>query len=897
MPRKLGRSRTKTSYFPLGGGLDVVTPALSIKPGKALAMVNYEPWYNGGYRRVPGFERFDGRPSPSAQTFLAFEVNSAEDITLGDTLTGVTSTATGIVIGIFLNTDRSGNDTVGVTKTTGTFINGENLTAVVTNADEDMRPDANANDVGVILATNDINLINEGVDNATGLVNETNTNDITGNSATWTLDNIDGVATSINAYTLRVRARVVYASPPGSIPSTGPETDDTATYRMQLTVGAEVNSVTFTEADAGAGFVTRTVTQAVSVETIASINAAIVALEQTAFLQSGDLADGLRIEIDSFDVQVDYDSPVAILSLPTLRAAPTQALEDIWIVAAQDNYRADIAVVPGANQVRGAWRRKADSYAIRDNLGVTAGVLHKASSAGWATTGVTMADYIHFTAGLAAGIPVVEGATLTGGTSGATATLHRIVLNGGSNAWDGGGEGYFVLTNIVGGPFQNGEALESPAATPIATANGANVTLAFSAGGRYEFHNHNFFGGSGTFRAYGVNGVDNFAFEIDETGTVSPIFLPSNPFDPLQVVPPGNPFLIREHRNHLFLAYPGGRVVHSIPGEPLTFSGFLGSAEFGLGDELTGMNSIAGNVLVLTSVRETRGLYGTNVLDWEMRLIGEQTGGRLFSTQRIDTVYGLDDLGITKSSRTFAFGDFVSATVSQKVQPIVITQRPRFTASTIVRESNQYRLYFDDNTALIMYVPAGERDKPPEFGFLSYPFPVSQIYNTDDETGKERTYFVTNDVTNLGFVFEDQVGRNFDGAEIISYVRTAFNQLGTPSHKKRFRRADLELNSSKPLDLKFISDLTYGSSTVSSSIEDLTTNDVPVINIFSGGGFWDTDNWDEFFWDGQSIATARAELRGSGENIGFLIFNQSKVTAPFILQGITIHYDLRRLQR
>jgi hypothetical protein len=91
--------------------------------------------------------------------------------------------------------------------------------------------------------------------------------------------------------------------------------------------------------------------------------------------------------------------------------------------------------------------------------------------------------------------------------------------------------------------------------------------------------------------------------------------------------------------------------------------------------------------------------------------------------------------------------------------------------------------------------------------------------------------------------------------------------------------------------------LIYGASEISSGLADITTGDVPVIDIFAGGGFWDVDNWDEFYWDGQNISTARAELRGTGENISLLIFNQSKVARSFVLQGITYHYDLRRLQR
>jgi hypothetical protein len=80
------------------------------------------------------------------------------------------------------------------------------------------------------------------------------------------------------------------------------------------------------------------------------------------------------------------------------------------------------------------------------------------------------------------------------------------------------------------------------------------------------------------------------------------------------------------------------------------------------------------------------------------------------------------------------------------------------------------------------------------------------IYNTDDETGKERTYFVTSDATNEGVVYEDQIGKNFDGEEISSYVRTAFNHVGTPTLRKRFRRADLELNAPQTLSIQFAHD-------------------------------------------------------------------------------------------
>ena len=51
----------KSFYFPLGGGLDLLTPAIQMQPGKVFDSQNYEPEVSGGYRRVDGYERVDGR--------------------------------------------------------------------------------------------------------------------------------------------------------------------------------------------------------------------------------------------------------------------------------------------------------------------------------------------------------------------------------------------------------------------------------------------------------------------------------------------------------------------------------------------------------------------------------------------------------------------------------------------------------------------------------------------------------------------------------------------------------------------------------------------------------------------------------------------------------------------
>lgn len=104
----------------LTGGLDQVTPLMLLKPGNVVDAQNFECSINGGYTRVAGYERFDGRVSPSDAGYLAIIVNITGALAVGDTVTGVTSAATGVVILV-------DSTTVLLTKVTGAFSAGETL--------------------------------------------------------------------------------------------------------------------------------------------------------------------------------------------------------------------------------------------------------------------------------------------------------------------------------------------------------------------------------------------------------------------------------------------------------------------------------------------------------------------------------------------------------------------------------------------------------------------------------------------------------------------------------------------------------------------------------------------------------------------------------------------------
>lgn len=104
----------------LNGGLDQVTPTLSLQPGVARRAANFECSINGGYTRIAGYERFDGRPSPSAALYLFLVCTITGTLAVGDSVTGDSSAATGKVIAI------DGNNVI-LTRVVGAFVDGENL--------------------------------------------------------------------------------------------------------------------------------------------------------------------------------------------------------------------------------------------------------------------------------------------------------------------------------------------------------------------------------------------------------------------------------------------------------------------------------------------------------------------------------------------------------------------------------------------------------------------------------------------------------------------------------------------------------------------------------------------------------------------------------------------------
>ena len=675
----------QTTYWPFGGGLNLVSPAIQMPPGQLIAGNNFEPWINGGYRRIRGYERLDGRPEPHKAEWLKLCLDDIGEYAVDDEITGDTSGATGTIAAI------DGN-CIAVTQVSGTF-----------QEDEDI---------------------------------------------------------------------------------------DTATA------------------------------------TIASVQ------------------DRGASGVEQFEA---------------------------FRYGAQEVYRGDIQQVPGINDIRGCWQVEERIYAIRDNVGETAGVIHKATSSGWDDSQLTMATTVYYGTGSEI---INEGDTITGATSSATATVHRVVIHSGAPGTSDAA-GYLALTG-VSGTFTADETINI-GGSPVADIIDTPEVYALPVGGRYVFKTYNFLAGSGTVRVYACGGVGP-AIEIDEDDVVTPILLDLSLGDAPEE---NNPFYLEVFDGRLWLAFPGGSLQQSVVGAPLTFNGFLGAAEFGLGDEITGLVASPGQVLVAYTRRSTHGFYIADA-GYVKRVISLRSGAILYSQGQLSTQYTIDDSGMTDLRRVDQFGDFADSTISGMVQPYLEKARERIAGVMMIRETNQYRVMFTDGTALVAKIkPRGM----PEFGTLKLPTSVSCAYWCENTVGEPRYLFGGSS----GYVYRAEVGQNFDGASMESFARLPYSHQGDPASRKRYHLAELELEALRRLTLRVGQELSYSNSeTGSRSWEP---------SVLGGGGFYDQDNWDEIYWDAQQFNNARIELLGTGNNISLAFVHSSATADPFVMQGIVLHFSPRRKSR
>jgi hypothetical protein len=540
---------------------------------------------------------------------------------------------------------------------------------------------------------------------------------------------------------------------------------------------------------------------------------------------------------------------------------------DYALMAANDQ-RALIGIVPGSGPIRGVWVLNDVAYAFRDNAGATAGNMWKATAGGWVQ--IAFKSQLPFSAAVG---QINVGDTITGGTSGATATVVGALLQTGT--WTSAGVGMLIITPLAG-TFASGEAIKVGAVTK-ATSTAASSAIMRAPGGQMEFSNYNFTGSANSTKMYGVDGV-NPAFEFDGV----------NYFPIRTGMAVETPAHVICHKGFLFLAFLGS-VQYSALSNPYAWTIVLGAGSLDTSTPVSGFliqgGSSQGSALAIFTAERPFFLYGTSNADFKLVTSNFDVGYIARTAQQVsNNAFGMTARGIQAIATTQAYGDFEYASVSHMIQPLVTRKRGLECASTTVKAKNQYRVFFTDGTALAVGLTG---DKVSGILPLNYGRPVRCVCSTTLTTGAEVCYFGSDD----GYVYQDNVGTSQDGGAIEAWARLPFNNLGSPQTKKRFRRSILEVVAEGYAQLNISYDFGYGNPNAQPSAPAADS-------VLTGaGGYWDQFTWDQFTWDAQFVANPSTAIDGSGTNISMLYYSNRAQDSSHTISGVTLLSSQRALSR
>ena len=623
-----------------------------------------------------------------------------------------------------------------------------------------------------------------------------------------------------------------------------PSPSDAIYYTINVTITGSI----------AAGVTITGVTSAATAVVVANVTTYLVITKVSGVFQSGEV------------LNVSGSPQATTTSIASANGASTNQLHWQYKNIAADEYRDDIAAVPGTGNIIGLAYLNGVDYAFRANAGGTAVDVYKSTSSGWVQ--VALGRERSFTSG--GTYTMLEGDTITGATSGATAVLTRVMLESGTFA-AGTAAGKLIFASQTG-TFQ-AENLNVGANLNVATIAGDSSAITLATGGRFTFDYGAF--DSDDCRIYGTDGV-NRGFEFDGT-----VFAPIT-----SGVTPDTPKHVKVHKNQLFFSF-GHLVQHSGINTPFNFTPIVGAGELSAGDTVTGFSTEGGTdtgaALAIYSRNNIHILYGSDSTDWTVVRYRDEVGARPYSIQQVVSTYFLDDRGVTGLNAVQEYGNFHHSTISKLIQPWIIQHKTLLTDSCIVRDKGQLRMFFSDGSALYITFQEGKL-----VGMMPCLLTdaVTCCYSREDTSGNEVIKFGSDN----GYVYQLEKGTSFDGGNIASHIVTHYNHFDAPRVNKDFRDFTLEVSGTGYTEMTVGFSYGYGD-TYLAQPADATQS------VSFSQTQWDSFTWDAFFWDGVTLTPTVMHMRGQGENLSVAIRTDSDYFPAIKISGAVTHFFPRQQMR
>ncbi len=549
--------------------------------------------------------------------------------------------------------------------------------------------------------------------------------------------------------------------------------------------------------------------------------------------------------------------------------AITAMLNNTLLALAAANYRADITTVPGSGEIRGIAALGSTVYAWRNNAGATAMVLHKQSATGW--TAVALNEYVTFSN---ANTSVGEGDVLTQGA--VTATITRVVVETGAlGSGVGVNTGKLTISGRAGGNYGAGAATSTGGGA--LTLGGIQIAITLLPNGRVLTDRFNFTASLDTLRLYGCDGV-NPEFEFDGT-----VYVPLNTGQTVRAK------TVRAHANHLFFGFRGS-LQPSGTLAPYQFTAISGASELGAGDEITGLLSLPGSAdaasMLVHTKDSTRVLYGNAAAGsqiWRLITISHDAGANAFSVEDCGHAMFHDVPGFRQFKPTQSFGNFTWDLASRLIEPLAKNKTP--VCAVFSKALSRYRCFFSDGSAVSGTPGPKGTWEWTQLAYSSTTARVIKIAYSTEVAGVTRTFYGDD----LGYVYEADVGRSFDGDVIPSYLKLHGLNQKSPNTDKFYRFLITETIGQSAFLLMSQAEFDDGNANVPLSAS--FTN-----QSFGASALYDLSLYDASFYDSGRQDGTRQEHSGDGYNISPIFFSLSAEELSHQLKTVSVYYTVRKVR-
>ena len=524
-------------------------------------------------------------------------------------------------------------------------------------------------------------------------------------------------------------------------------------------------------------------------------------------------------------------------------------------------YRADILKPPGTGPIRGIAVLNDIKYCWKDNAGNL--VTYKSTAGGWVV--VPMFSQVSFNGG---SVSYEDGESLTQGA--ASATIMRVVLETGS--WAAGTAAGRLVINPVAGSFAAGVA----GGGGVANLAGPAAVITLFAGGKVDSVVYNFTANLATKRLYCCDGV-NIEWEFDGTILV-PIKTGMTGFRATRVI---------AHKNHLFYSFRSS-LQHSRTGLPYEWSAVLGAGELGAGDTITNMIGVSGSessaALMVICQNSVWMLYGTDVTTWQFSRISEEAGAQAYSAQAIAGTLAFDLEGFNRFRPMQSFGNFSYESVSRGIDPLV--RNATVKCSVLVKNKSIYRCFFSDG----LFATGTFNGKTFSWMPCDYGVVIECAVGAEIN-GLYRVFYGSAD----GWVYEADVGRSFDGAEVEAALRMSSQHQNSPLTTKQYRHAEVQIQAESAFQIALAGEFDDSDPNLAGVTATQLTSGLR--KVYGAGLFYDFESWDRAYWDGALSNRLRFPIHGVGRSMSLLLRSLSTNELPHTLKLSQLIYTPRRIAR